>query len=64
MECKADHSPKKKMIKSAIHDQILNYDLTLVSCVYESSLQHGVLSLHSPQSKLMLTNRGLQDWRQ
>ena len=27
MECKADHSSKKKRIESAIHDQILNYDL-------------------------------------
>ena len=49
MECKADHS-LKKMIESAIHNQILNYDLTIVSCVYELLLQPGVLSLHSSQS--------------
>ena len=42
MECKADHSPKER-IESAIHNQILNNDLT-VSCVYEPLLQPGVLS--------------------
>ena len=46
MECKADHSPPKKF-ENAIHNQILNSDLTVVSCVYESLLQPGVLSLHS-----------------
>ena len=49
MECKADHSPKKR-IQSAIHKQILNNDLTIVSCVSEPLLQPGVLSLHSSQS--------------
>ena len=34
MECKTDHSPKKR-IENAIHNQILNNDLTIVSCVYE-----------------------------
>ena len=47
MECKADHSLKKR-IESAI--QILNNDLTIVSCVYEPLLQPGVLSWHSSQS--------------
>ena len=57
MECKADHSPPpaKKMTESAIHNQILNNDLTVVSCVYEPLLQPGVLSLHSSQSQLMST---------
>ena len=49
MECKADHSPKNR-IESAIHNQILNNDLTVVSCVYEPLLKSGVLSLHSSQS--------------
>ena len=53
----ADHSLKKIMIKSAIHNQILNYDLTIVSCVYESLLQTGVLSLHSSQTYLVLTDK-------
>ena len=56
MECKADHSLKKK-IESAIHNQILNYDLTIVSCVYEPLLHPGVLSLHSSQTKLMVSNK-------
>ena len=43
MECKANHSLKKKMIGSVIHNQILNYELTIVSCVYESLLQPGML---------------------
>ena len=43
MECEADHSPKKRI-------EILNNELTVVSCVYESLLQLGVLSLHSSQS--------------
>ena len=47
MECKADHSLKKRMTESAIHNQILNYDLTIVPCVHEPLLQPGVLSLHS-----------------
>ena len=34
MECEADHSPKKRN-ERAIHNQILNNDLTIVSCVYE-----------------------------
>ena len=50
MECKADHSPPKKMIESAIHNQVLNCDLIIASCVYEPLLQPGVLSLHSSQS--------------
>ena len=41
MECKADHSPQR--IESAINNQILNNDLTVVSCVYEPLLQPGVL---------------------
>ena len=49
MECKADHSPKKRY-ENVIHDQILNNNLTVVSCVFEPLLQHGVLSLHSSQS--------------
>ena len=49
MECKADHSPKN-IIESAIHNQNLNYDLTIISCVYEPLLQPDVLSLHSSQS--------------
>ena len=49
MECKADNSPNK-MTESAIHNQILNYGLVIVSCVYEPLLQPGVLSLHSSQS--------------
>ena len=57
MECKADHSPQKR-IESAIYSQILNNDLTVVSCVYEPLLQPGVLSLHSSQSYLMSTNKG------
>ena len=36
MECKADHSPKKR-IESAI--KILNKDLAKVPCVYEPLLQ-------------------------
>ena len=53
MECKAHHSPpppKKKIIESAIHNQVVNNDLTVVSCVYEPLLQPGVLSLHSSQT--------------
>ena len=42
MECKADHSPKKRT-ESAIHNQILNNDLTIVSCVCELLLQSGVV---------------------
>ena len=38
MECKGDHSPIKRT-ESAIHNQILNNDLTVVSCVYEPLLQ-------------------------
>ena len=49
MECKADHSPKKGT-ESAIHNQILNNDLTIVSCVYGPLLRPGVLSLHSSES--------------
>ena len=49
MESKADHSPTKR-IENAIHNQILNNDLIIVSCVYEPSLQPGVLSSHSSQS--------------
>ena len=49
MECNADHSLKKR-IESAVYNQILNNDLTAVSCVYEPLLQPGVLSLHSSQS--------------
>ena len=49
MECKADHSPKKRF-ESVIHNQILYNNLTLVSCVYEPLLQPGVLSLHASQS--------------
>ena len=49
MEYKADHSRKQK-IESAIYTQILNNDLTVVSCVYELLLRPGVLSLHSSQS--------------
>ena len=48
MECKADHSPKKGL--KAIHSQMLNNDLTVVSCVYEPLLQPSVLSLHSSQN--------------
>ena len=44
MERKADHSPKKRF-ESAIHDQISNNHLTVVSCVYEPLLQSGVHSL-------------------
>ena len=36
MERKADHS--LKMIGSVIHNQILNYELTIAFCVYESLL--------------------------
>ena len=32
MECKADHSPKKGL--KAIHNQMLNNDLTVVSCSF------------------------------
>ena len=32
MERKADYS--QKMIGSVIHEQILNYELTIVSCVF------------------------------
>ena len=46
---KADHSPQKR-IESAIHNQILNYDLTIVSSVYEPLLQPGESSLHLSQS--------------
>ena len=49
MECKVDHSPKKRT-ESAIYTIILNGDLTVVSCVYEPLLQPGVLSLHSSQT--------------
>ena len=49
MECKADHSPKN-MTENAIHNQTLNYGLTIVSSVYEPLLQPGVLSLHLFQS--------------
>ena len=49
MECKADHSPQKST-ESAIHSQILNNDLTIVSCVYEPLLQSGMLSWTSSQS--------------
>ena len=52
MEQKADHS--LKMIGSVIHEQILNYELTIVSCVYEPFLQPGVLLLHSSQTQLTL----------
>ena len=38
MERKDDHLPPKR-IESAIHKQILNDDLTIVSCVYEPLLQ-------------------------
>ena len=55
MEHKAD--PQKR-IESAIHNQILNNDLTIVCCVYEPLLQPGELSLHSSQNQLMLTNTG------
>ena len=44
-----DHSPQKR-IESTIHNQILNNDLTAVSCFYEPLLQPGVLSLDSSQS--------------
>ena len=50
MECKADHSTPQKRIESAIHNQNLNNDLTMVSCAYEPLLQSRVLSLHSSQS--------------
>ena len=67
MECKADHSFKKKekttKIESAIHNQILNYNLAIVSCVYEPLLQPGVLSLHSSKTLLVLTDKSCQDWR-
>ena len=49
MECQADHSPPIRT-ESAIYTQILNNDLTVVSCVYEPLLQPGVLSLHLSQS--------------
>ena len=49
MECKADHSPKKR-IESVIHNQILNNGLTVVSSVYEPFIQLDVLPLHSSQS--------------
>ena len=49
MKHKADHSPQKR-IESAIHNQFLNNDLTIASCVYEPLLQSGELSLHSSQS--------------
>ena len=42
MECKADHSPQKST-ESAIRNQILNNDLTIVSCVCESLLQSRML---------------------
>ena len=48
MERKADHS--LKMIGSVIHNQILNYEQTIASCVYEPLLQPGVLLLHSSQT--------------
>ena len=48
MERKADHS--QKMIGSVIHNQILNYELTTVSCVYEPLLQPGVSLLHLSQT--------------
>ena len=48
MDCKADHS--LKMTGSVIHEQILNYELTTVSCVYEPFLQPGLLLLHSSQT--------------
>ena len=40
MKCKADHSTKNR-IESVIHSQILNNDLTVVSCVYGLVLQPG-----------------------
>ena len=49
MECKANHSLKENNDWKC-HDQILNYELTTVSCVYEPLLQPGVLSLHSSQT--------------
>ena len=49
MECKADHSLKKR-IESAIYNQILNNDLTVASCVNEPLLQLGMFLLHSSQS--------------
>ena len=55
MECKA-HS--KKMTESNIHNEILNHYLIVVSCIYELLLQPGMLSLHSSQTLLMLTNEG------
>ena len=48
----------KKRTESAIHNQILNNDLTIVSCVYEPLSQPGELSLNSSQSQLMSTNKG------
>ena len=47
MECNANHSLKKEMIGSVIHNQILNYELTIVSFVFEPLLQPGVLSLQT-----------------
>ena len=44
MERKADHS--LNMTGSVIHYKILNYELAIVSCVYEPLLQPGMLSLH------------------
>ena len=38
MECKANHSPKKR-IEGAIYSQLLNNDLTVVFCVYKPLLQ-------------------------
>ena len=49
MECKADRLSKKRT-ESAIHNQILNNYLTIVSCVDKPLLKFGVFSLHSSQA--------------
>ena len=49
MEHKSDHSLQTG-IESAIHNQILNNDLTIVSCVYDPLLQPDELSFNSSQS--------------
>ena len=46
------------MIGSVIDNQILNYELTIASCVYEPLLQPGVLLLRSSHTLLMLTDKG------
>ena len=58
MECKADHSPKRKRIESAFHNQILNNDRTIVPRVYELFNIKAWCIVVAFISELMLTNKG------